>query len=73
MISHLVVQHHARMEARVLYKVTHTNAVVLLDILVSIVKKRHVLVTHVYMEYVDIMVILSNANVPKVIVVKHVK
>ena len=61
------------MEARVLFRVIHTNAVVLLDILASIVKKHHVIVTHVLMECVDIMVILSNANVLKDTVVKHVK
>ena len=72
-ISHLAVHNHVRMEARVLFKATHTNAIVQRGILVSIVKIHRVPVTHVYMEYAGIMVILSNVNVPKVIVVKHVK
>ena len=72
-ISHLAVHSHVRMEARVLFKATHTNAIVQRGILVSIVKIHRAPVTPVYMEYVGIMVILSNVNVPKVIVVKHVK
>lgn len=72
-ISHHAVHSHVRMEARVLFKVTHTNAIVQRDISVSIAKIHRVPVTPVNMEYVGIMVILSNVNVPKVIVVKHVK
>ena len=72
-ISHLAVHSHVRMEARVRFKVTHTNAIVQRVISVSIAKIHRVPVTLVYMEYVGIMVILSNVNVPKVIVVKHVK
>ena len=72
-ISHHAVHNHVRMEARVLFKATHTNAIVQRGISVSIAKIHRVLVTHVYMGYVGIMVILSNVNVPKVIVVIHVK
>ena len=61
------------MEETVLFKVTHINAIALLDILVSIAKTHHVTVTHAYTEHVATMVTHLIVNVPKVTAVIHVK
>ena len=73
MISHRAAQNHVLIKENVLFRATHINAIVLLDILVSIAKTHLVTVIHAYMEHVAITETHLTASVPKVIAVIRVK